>query len=726
VSDTAQHGGRFRFGVFEVDSNAGELYRNGIRLHLQEQPFRVLIALIERPGEIVTREELVHLLWPAGTFVDFDRGLNAAVNRLRQLLGDSADSPRYIETIPRRGYRFLASVAGETGGAPSVQPPRQTLRRLWPVLAVLCSAGLAGYLFSFWSAGSDPVLLRLTSDAGLTTDPAVSPDGTLLAYSSDRNGGNLNLWVQRTGGRDAMQLTHDSADARSPSFSPDGARIVYRSEREGGGIYVVPVLGGEPRRLASGGQDPRYSPDGKWIAYWTGTIQSSAPNAYANGSVYVIGSDGGEARRLGTALVSSVYPIWSPDSRWLLVFADLQYFVGKVDRDWWLIPIDGGEPVRTHVFEALKRQGIRTEWNAEPARLTEWKGESLLFSARSGDSINIWKAGFSLRSKKLTGVPVRLTSGTNFEVQPSWGTNGALMFASLVRTSSVYMLNGDAESGAFRGPERAIGVSGNVAAPSLSEDGRMLAFTNGKESAVYVRDLETGEERKLTDGWHHRAALSRDSKSIAFTFSFNEPYSIYRVPVTGGASTLSVAKGGMVYHWSRDNTRILYRKAPGFRIWSADPINGQEFVFAEWPGHELFQTKFSPDDRWVVIEGLTRPAADSRLYIAGVHEGKADAPASWIRIGFSQGWDDKPRWSPSGNLMYFMSQQDGFRCLWAQRLDPVSKVPRGEPFSVYHFHRARLSMMNVGLGDLEIGVAADKIIVNLGELTGNIWSVRER
>src|SRR5947208_3815937 len=101
---------RTRFGPFEEDSRSGEMYKHGIRLKLQEQPFQVLALLLERPAEVVTREDLRQKLWPADTFVDFDHSLNTAVNKLREALGDSASSPRYVETLARRGYRFLAPV----------------------------------------------------------------------------------------------------------------------------------------------------------------------------------------------------------------------------------------------------------------------------------------------------------------------------------------------------------------------------------------------------------------------------------------------------------------------------------------------------------------------------------------------------------------------------------------------------------------------------------------
>src|SRR6267143_3660342 len=102
--------GVIRFGVFEVDLRAGELFKQGVKIRIQQQPFRILALLLERPGEMVTREELRQAIWPAGTFVEFDVGLDAAIHKLRSALGDSAENPWLVETLPRRGYRFIAAV----------------------------------------------------------------------------------------------------------------------------------------------------------------------------------------------------------------------------------------------------------------------------------------------------------------------------------------------------------------------------------------------------------------------------------------------------------------------------------------------------------------------------------------------------------------------------------------------------------------------------------------
>ena len=118
------------FGVFEIHWRSGELRKGGVRVRLAAQPFQVLIVLLDRPGQVVTREELQRHVWPADTFVDFDRGLNKAVNRLREALGDTADSPRFIETIPKRGYRFIAPVQQhDASSAPAEVPASSEMVR---------------------------------------------------------------------------------------------------------------------------------------------------------------------------------------------------------------------------------------------------------------------------------------------------------------------------------------------------------------------------------------------------------------------------------------------------------------------------------------------------------------------------------------------------------------------------------------------------------------------
>jgi DNA-binding winged helix-turn-helix (wHTH) protein len=272
-----------RFGSYEVDLPAGELKKCGVKLKLSGQPFQVLAILLEQPGTIVTREEWQKRLWP-DTFVDVDHNLNTAINKIREVLGDSADSPRFVETLPRRGYRFVAQVestgAAKTpdellynGVAKPAPPSGRALRAL--MLMVVCAllAG-AGFFINKRRQVSEPprqrTLTRVTFDDGLQIGATWSPDGRYLAFSSDR-GGKFDIWVQQVSGGDPIQVTKRPGHNWQPDWSPDGKYIAYRSEDGEGGLFVVPALGGEglERKIVSFGYYPRWSPDSSQILFQT-------------------------------------------------------------------------------------------------------------------------------------------------------------------------------------------------------------------------------------------------------------------------------------------------------------------------------------------------------------------------------------------------------------------------------------------------------------------------
>ena len=225
-----------QFGVFEVDLHAGDLRRNGSRVKLQEQPFQILTLLLERPGEVVTREELQGRLWPADTFVDFDHSLNAAVRRLRDALGDSAENPRFVETVARRGYRFLAPVNGTPAVAVEIQVhPSRPARIWWIALAgvVLLVAGLGAGVFlgrrgSRPAPASPPVVeRRLTANPSEypISSAALSSDGKYLAFSDDT--GSYLRQVD-TGETHPLALPQGFR-ARPVGWFPDGSHILATS-----------------------------------------------------------------------------------------------------------------------------------------------------------------------------------------------------------------------------------------------------------------------------------------------------------------------------------------------------------------------------------------------------------------------------------------------------------------------------------------------------------------
>src|SRR6185312_10701151 len=181
-----------QFGIFELDLKAGELRRNGSKVRLQEQPFQVLTVLLEQPGEMVSREQLRNKLWSADTFVDFDHSLNAAIKRLRDALGESAERPIFVETVARRGYRFIAPVDGCPApggiGVAAVSERKSSFSPVWVGIALLSALVIVALL---WALGrysprhADVIERKLTASSreNSVTSAAISPDGRYLAYA---------------------------------------------------------------------------------------------------------------------------------------------------------------------------------------------------------------------------------------------------------------------------------------------------------------------------------------------------------------------------------------------------------------------------------------------------------------------------------------------------------------------------------------------------------------
>ena len=173
--------------------------------------------------------------------------------------------------------------------------------------------------------------------------------------------------------------------------------------------------------------------------------------------------------------------------------------------------------------------------------------------------------------------------------------------------------------------------------------------------------------------------------------------------------------------WSSDGRRLLYVDHSSAGISVLDLASARRTGLLHHAAYSLDEAFFSPDDRWVCFNAVTPDR--SRIFIAPVR-GQGAVPESEWRAVTDSRWDDKPRWSPDGNIRYFVSERDGFRCIWAQRLDPAEKRPLGTAFPIFHAHEARRSLMNIGWGDLQISVARDKIIFNMSQRTGNIWPAK--
>ena len=313
-----------QFGVFELDLRAGELRRNGMKVKLQEQPFQILAQLLEKPGEVVSREDLQNRLWPADTFVDFDHSLNAAIKRLRDALGDTAENPRFVETVARRGYRFLAPVStisrdgngsAQTAGienAARVSMVSETSGfRLWWIAAVAGAVALVlgGIKVGLLLAQHPPSPIHISR---LTANPvedrvlaaAISHDGKYLAFADETG---FYLRQIETGETHPISLP-DGLRPAGLSWFPDSAHLVAALNGRDGqtGLWEISTLGGNARRLSDEGRMPEVSPDGREIAFIMGRKM--------NESVWTMRADGTQPRKLaGEAGDFFGAVAWSPD-----------------------------------------------------------------------------------------------------------------------------------------------------------------------------------------------------------------------------------------------------------------------------------------------------------------------------------------------------------------------------------------------------------------------------
>jgi len=573
-------------------------------------------------------------------------------------------------------------------------------------------------------------LTRLTSDSGLTTDPAISADGKLVAYASDRSGeGNLDIWVQQIGSREALRLTRDQADDSGPAFSPDGRRIAFHSEREGGGIYVVSTLGGEQRRITDSGRRPRFSPDGNWIAYHVAIGTDIAPGL--GSKVSLVAPTGGVPRDIQPAFLSTHHPIWSPDGKHLLFFGQREYAATQDTGDWWVAPVP------TAAGEAAVNTGARANFRRQ--RLAAFApsvwlpGDRIVFSGGRDDTRNLWQVAISPRNWQITAPPERLTFGTGLELLPS-GAGARLVFASLTENIDIWSIPLHPDRGADQGK-----VSGSMqrltqdaapdVQPAISSDGTKLVFGSNRSGSweVWMKDLESGNETALTSppGSKGRPAFSTDGSKVAYVVTENRRYmNVMDV----GSGSKGVARAGaarkecegcfLPWDWSSDGRYILYWTGKQRVIGLLDVASGEKRDLLQHPEYALLRAHVSPDNGWVGFIGVD--GGVSRLFIAPFRGPTAPSESEWVAVGDKSTADNVPRWSPDGNLLYFTSDRDGFRCIWAQRLDRTKK-PAGPAFEVYPLHNARRSMMSVPVQSLEISVARDKMVFPLNERTGNIW-----
>ena len=768
-----------RFGEFELDLRAAELRKRGQRIRLQEQPFRILVELLDRPGQLVLREEIQKRLWPDNTVVEFDHSINAAIKRLRDSLQDSAESPRFIETIAKRGYRFIAPVSREQDETlqpgPALASPiaarfeddparahldqnasidavklanMRTKRRL-AILAACCVcflvAGTGWFAWKKWRTRVPaPVLrtlTRFTFDEGLQTGATWSPDGRYIAYSSDR-GGKFDIWVQQVSGGDPVQITRGPGHHWQPDWSPDGKYIAYRSEEGDGGIYVTPALGGAglERKISPFGYHPQWAPDSLQVLFQGQFTEIPGP-----GRFYIAQLDGSAPREVLAELFAknklwAVSAAWHPDGKRVTVWvADL-----SPTPSFWMVPIAGGPGVKLEIPHEI--QGALKQASGEAASGQQqgdysfsWSpaGDAIYFERVYGGARNIWKMTVDPETLRAVGIE-RLTTGPGPDAAVAVARDGRrLAFTAKSQRIQTWLFPFDARTGQIKGKGNAITPPGRTSIePNLSPDGTKVAYCvhNGEGSGPGFLDIRNELWLKsLVDG--SDAPVISDSYSRWFPhWSPDGMQLIYqrRKPGTNEAQLMlwSIQSheeepltglsnfGGVIYDWSPDGEWLLGHEPHGILLLPAPSAPNEDAAarkIVSNPAYQLYQQHMSPDGRWIVFNAVASSLnPESALYVISSSGGP------WTRITDGKHWDDKPRWSPDGRTIYFVSNPGGFFNVWGIHFDPAAGKPVGQPFQVSKFDNPRL-MIPRWIQPVGLSFTQDKLVLTMEEESGSIW-----
>jgi Tol biopolymer transport system component/DNA-binding winged helix-turn-helix (wHTH) protein len=629
----------WRFGVFEVDTRRVELRRNGIPVKLREQSFQILVYLLEHAGEIVTREELRRLLWPSDTFVDFDHSLNTAVMKLREALGDSIETPIYIETVPKRGYRFIAPIASgndrpthsviaearleadRKGASGLHRRSHRRLRLLIAACAAVVFAVIAGFVF--WRArhllpGSRGQartarsyrIDSITTARGSFKDPAVSPDGRDVAYAWNGGGGDhWDIYVQRIGLPKPMRITYvESGFVGNPAWSPDQTEIAFtRCDGENDGVYIVPAFGGqEPeRKLTSTSCQYHFPSPVVWLRDSRMLMIDRCPASGLHALV-LFSMQTGEKRCIADFGPSGVNRRFkfsvSPDEKTVAFMPSWESPVCEV----YVMPVTGGAPRRVvedrsscddlmwapdgkQIVILSERTKFLSVWQvaASGGELRESGYPAIGSFSRDGrrfayeESANgephaVWRADLESPGGRVIGNwKVISTQYPELDAQPS-PDGVSIVWAE--RRAGVEELWIGSSTG--RNPRQLTFLNTYSGTARWSPDCNWIVFDSGTANGnqIFVMDVEGRNRRQITEGPYQNVvpSWSRDGKSIYFASNRTGNKEVWKHSLETGKETQLTVHGGFNPFESFDGQTVYFSKWDEAGIWSVPSSGGAE------------------------------------------------------------------------------------------------------------------------------------------------------
>jgi Tol biopolymer transport system component/DNA-binding winged helix-turn-helix (wHTH) protein len=709
------------FGDVTVDLRRVEVRRAGEVVPLEPKSFDVLRHLVENRDRLVTKEELLEVVW-RDTFVT-PNVLTRAIAQLRKGLGDDAFEARYIETAARRGYRFIAAVgvngnrdshpvaAGirETAFEGAVRPRPARVRRVTLAVTSLTIAGVLSAAAGLWltarnrSGRVDEATFltprRLTTARDSYGFPAVSPDGHAVAYTSDRTGSTEIYVASLAPGSREVPITTDGGGNVEPAFSPDGQWLAYRSGKRRG-IWVMPSTGGTPRQLSDFGSEPSWSPDNQTVVFTSRSGLSSQALLF---TVRLDGSAPVALTRLGSPPGGHLSPTWSHDGRWIA------FRVGRHEaNEVWIVEASGGEPrclaMLTRFSEprfspddravyffgktaekndCLMRVKLDGEGRADgdPGMVLSFQGDGAerLSIARNGTAVFLWnRLSVNLWAIDVdtdgTALPPRQLTFDNEAINryPDYAPDGRIAYEQLAagRPITAWVMDDDGQN---KEPLSA-GLPESLRAPQWDREGRrvLTLVEPGSEESPYFGwiDLATRQLTRVpipSSGTANQPSLSPDGRQLAFHLVAPDGRVDVWVQGLDGSPPRRVTfdREAISYpRWSQDGRwlAVNLKRGEDAHVGVVSAEGGPVEQLTSGPGVRWAYT-FSPDNDWVAFAG-------------GLEGGGAAWDVSIVSrrtkevrqlTHFTTGGARFPAWSPRGNRIVF-SRPEATRHLWTMRL----------------------------------------------------------
>lgn len=645
---------------------------------------------------------------------------------------------RCLRKDPQRRWQTMSDLKvalqdlkedSESGRLQAILPQKTRKKRImfWTSLAALTIAAATVLFLLFRVKPKSPFefeTIPLTFDSGLTGTPTVSADGSLMAYTSDREGSRtLDIWVQQVSGGEPLRRTDYPADDWFPSLSPDGSKIVFRSERDGGGVYIIDTLGGKERKLVDGGYWPRFSPDGTLISY----ITIAASTESELNKMFLISSKGGQPSPLCPEFSihfcrQGATPVWSPDGQYLIFCG--QHLDDPSSTDWWVAPAAGGEPVKTHALENLALTSI-VQWP------TAWIADFVVFiSGTTLEGINIFRAPIESRNWTIQGPAEPLTTGPGMKLFVSVANDNHFFFTDMRIYFDVWGISAKPDEGIFLSdPQKLTSDRMQKFDPSITHDGTNIAYSafGGVQTAKYelrMRNLTTGQESTIPTQANTFSFIPRfnpDGSLITYRDFISNHWGSFVFPI-GSGSRSEICDSCFILDFYPDKDSALVQ-VDSNKLEKMNLRDKEMSTILAIEMGSITDASLCPDGQWISYLTM-EPDGRAAIWIAPLKESPVPSDKKTLIIEDNH-YLSRPDWSLNGSYLYFLAQKKDHFSIFAQKLNPLTKEPLGEAQEVYFSPDTKFHL-NFPLGNGTIGVAADKIIFHVCEMAGNIFLARPK